>query len=108
MAAEQPRGEQAVSESSMWIIPEAPPPPTGSTLQRERQSGAHGLRLGILDNAKSNADHLLAMIIEGVQATLPVTSVVRLRKPSSAAGAEQEILDELAQKADCVITAMAD
>jgi hypothetical protein len=77
-------------------------------LQRERQSAADGLRLGILDNAKSNADHLLAMIIEGVQEALPVTSVVRLRKPSSAAGAEQEILDELAQKADCVITAMAD
>jgi hypothetical protein len=96
-----------MSEASMWIIPEAPAP-TGGALQRERQSEGRGLRLGVLDNAKSNADHLLAMIIEGVQATLPVTSVVRLRKPSSAAGAEREILDELAENADCVISAMAD
>jgi uncharacterized protein YhfF len=96
-----------MSEASMWIIPEAPAP-TGGALQRERQSEGRGLRLGVLDNAKSNADNLLAMIIEGVQATLPVTSVVRLRKPSSAAGAEREILDELAENADCVISAMAD
>jgi hypothetical protein len=103
-----PPRRMTMSETSMWIIPEAPPPSAGGTLQQERKSEPAGLRLGILDNAKSNADHLLALIIESVRASLPVASVVRLRKPSSAAGAEQEILDELAEKADCVITAMAD
>jgi hypothetical protein len=95
-------------ESSTWIIPEAPAPASDASLVRERPSGAPGLRLGILDNAKSNADHLLAMILDGVSATLPITSIVRMRKPSSAAGAEQHTLDALAESADCVITAMAD
>src|SRR4051812_701505 len=100
--AQPPLRRATMSETSMWIIPEAPPPSAGGTLQQERKSEPAGLRLGILDNAKSNADHLLAMIIESVRASFAVASVVRLRKPSSAAGAEQEILDELAEKADCV------
>jgi hypothetical protein len=33
---------------------------------------------------------------------------VALRKPSPSVGAEKAVLDELAEKADCVISAMAD
>ena len=95
-----------MSESAMWIIPEAPPPAEASVAGRRKVKG--GLRLGILDNSKSNADHLLAMIVEEVKAKLPVSSVVALRKPGPAAGAEAEMLDQLAEEADCVISAMAD
>ena len=95
-----------MSESTMWIIPEAPPPAdVGLAGERELRGG---LRLGILDNSKSNADHLLGMIVDGIKAKLPVLSVVALRKPSPAAGADPKLLDQLAAEADCVISAMAD
>ena len=90
----------------MWIIPEAPPPADGALTGARKLAG--GLRLGILDNSKSNADHLLQMIVEGLKATLPVASVVALRKPGPAAGADPRVLDQLAEGADCVISAMAD
>lgn len=96
-----------MSNSSVWISPEAPRS-VAVTLQGERGARSGGLRLGILDNSKSNADHLLAMIVAGVKATLPVASVVALRKPSSAKGADPKVLDQLAEEADCVISAMAD
>ncbi len=90
----------------MWIIPEAPLPAETRVTGGRKVKG--GLRLGILDNSKSNADHLLQMIVEGVKAKLPVVSVMALRKPSPAAGADPMVLDQLAAGADCVISAMAD
>ena len=90
----------------MWIIPEAPPPADVSLAGERKVTG--GLRLGILDNSKSNADHLLEMIVAEVKAKLPVVSVLALRKPSPAAGADPRLLDQLAEGADCVISAMAD
>jgi hypothetical protein len=95
-----------MSESAMWIIPEAPVPGDVNVAQRRRAKG--GLRIGILDNSKSNADHLLRMVVDGIKAELPVTSMIVLRKPGPAAGADAKILDQLAQEADCVISAMAD
>ena len=90
----------------MWIIPEAPPPGDANVAQQRKATG--GLRIGILDNAKSNADHLLGMIVERIKSELPVTKITLLRKPGPAAGADPKILDQLAEEADCVISAMAD
>ena len=67
-----------------------------------------GLRIGTLDNSKSNADHLLRMLIEGLQAQTQVASVVSLRKPSVSEPASAKVLDRLAAEADVVISAMAD
>ena len=96
-----------MSESkTLWIVPEAPV--TGDVnVGRERKTTG-GLRVAILDNSKSNADHLLRMIVDDIRAQLPVASVTAMRKPSPAAGADTALLDRLAQDADCVITAMAD
>ena len=95
-----------MSESTMWIIPEAPVPADVNVAQRRKARS--GLCVGILDNSKSNADHLLAMIAEDVKAQLPVTSIVSFRKAGPAAGADAQVLDELAERADFVISAMAD
>jgi hypothetical protein len=95
-----------MSDRTLWIIPEAPAPGDANITAQRRTQG--GLRLGILDNSKSNADHLLRMIVEDIKAQVPVASVMALRKPSPAAGAEAKLLEQLAQEADCVITAMAD
>ena len=89
------------------VIPEAPPPAVvAAGKQRDFQAG--GIRLGLLDNSKGNADHLLNFIVEGVKAQVKVASVVTLRKPSPSIPADKAVLDELSEKADCVISAMAD
>ncbi len=89
------------------VIPEAPPPAVTAS-GKQRNLNVDGIRLGILDNSKGNADHLLKFIVEGVKAQMKVASVVALRKPSPSIPAEKAVLDELAEKADCVISAMAD
>jgi hypothetical protein len=77
-------------------------------LQANRRLGSSGIRLGVLDNSKGNADHLLNMIVEGVKKEFDVESVIYRRKPASSAPATDEILDELATEADLVVSAMAD
>ena len=89
------------------VVPDAPlEAPT--QLKSTRTLGEKGVRLGTLDNSKGNADHLLNLIIEGVKQEFKVESVVMKRKPASSAPATTKILDELAQEADLVVSAMAD
>ena len=89
------------------VVPEAPTPASG-TLVEQRRIEKRGIRLGVLDNSKGNADHLLAMVVEGVRAALPVASVVSLRKDVVSLPAPKAILDRLAAEADFVVSAMAD
>ena len=91
----------------LLVVPEAPTAAAAAAVT-ERGIKAGGLRLGILDNSKGNADHLLRFIAEGIKAALPVTSVVSLRKSSVSLPAPGEILDQLTAEADFVISAMAD
>lgn len=89
------------------VVPEAPSP-QAVAMTRDRVVAKGGIRLGVLDNSKGNADHLLRFIVEGVKALLPVASVVSLRKDSVSLPAPDAILDRLAAESDFVITAMAD
>jgi hypothetical protein len=91
------------------VTPDAPAqshPPGALVAQRKIEK--RGIRLGVLDNSKGNADHLLAMIVEGVRAEVPVASVVSLRKPHVTFPASGAMLDQLAAEADFVVSAMAD
>ena len=88
------------------VVPEAPLE-EAAHLKSARTLGG-GIRLGILDNSKANADHLLNMIVEGVKKEFKVDSVLVRRKPTSSRPATDELLDELAQETDLVISAMAD
>jgi hypothetical protein len=89
------------------VVPEAPVPEAAPAAE-QRKPGKSGLRLGILDNSKGNADHLLRFIAAGVQAALPGASVVMTRKGSVSLPAPAGVLDQLAAEADFVVTAMAD
>lgn len=89
------------------VAPDAPMEEV-TQLKPERKLGAGGIRLGVLDNSKGNADHLLRFIVDGVQAALPVKSVVMLRKDSVSLPAPDAILDRLTREADIVVSAMAD
>jgi hypothetical protein len=89
------------------VVPEAPAT-AAAPAAASRRAAKDGLRLGLLDNSKGNADHLLRFITEGVKAALPVASVVSLRKGSVSLPAPGDILERLAQEADFVVSAMAD
>ena len=89
------------------VVPEAPTLAFGA-IAAQRKIEKHGVRLGVLDNSKGNADHLLAMVVEGVRVALPVASVVSLRKDAVSLPAPKAILDRLTAEADFVVSAMAD
>jgi hypothetical protein len=89
------------------VVPEAPAPAATAVVD-ERRIEKKGIRLGVLDNSKGNADHLLKFIVDSVKASVPVTSVVTLRKGSVSLPAPGDILDRLAAEADVVVSAMAD
>jgi hypothetical protein len=89
------------------VAPDAPMEET-EHLKAARRLGSSGIRLGVLDNSKANADHLLNLIVEGVSKEFKVDSVVVKRKPTSSRPAAEQILDELAKEADLVVSAMAD
>ena len=89
------------------VVPDAPVEEVAQ-LKTSRTLSRRGIRLGVLDNSKANADHLLKLIVEGVQKEFKVDSVVIRRKPASSRPATDEMLDELAKEADLVISAMAD
>jgi hypothetical protein len=91
------------------VIPAAPAPAQSADAHAvQRRVGAKGIRLGVLDNSKGNADHLLAIIVEAVRKEVPIASVAFARKPYVSMAAPPEILDQLAREADVVISAMAD
>jgi hypothetical protein len=103
------RKRNTMSQNIRLVIPAAPPPAQASGDHlTHRRIGDKGIRLGVLDNSKGNADHLLAMIVDSVRAQVPIASVVLTRKPYVSMAAPPEILDQLAQEADVVISAMAD
>jgi hypothetical protein len=89
------------------ISPEAPVA-QGEAAGEQRAAAAGGLRLGVLDNSKSNADHLLRMIVEGIGRQMPVASVVTLRKANPSTPAPKAFLDQIEKEADFVVSAMAD
>jgi hypothetical protein len=89
------------------VVPDAPLDEVAQ-VKPDRTLGTHGIRLGVLDNSKGNADHLLNFIVEGLKQEFKVDSVLIKRKPASSAGATPQILDELAKEADLVVSAMAD
>ena len=66
----------------LLVVPEAPVQQAAATSNQRTLGAGKGLRIGTLDNSKSNADHLLAMLIDGIKAQMPVQSVVSLRKPT--------------------------
>jgi hypothetical protein len=96
-----------MKQKVVLVVPEAPAPEPAATTT-PRRIDKKGLRLGVLDNSKGNADHLLKFVVEGVKAVLPVASVVSLRKDSVSLPAPGEVLDRLAAETDFVVSAMAD
>ena len=96
-----------MSHTIRLVVPEAPAVQSAAA-DRKRELKRDNLRIGVLDNSKANADHLLHFVLEGIKSRLPVKSVVALRKPFASVSALPAVLNQLAAEADFVISAMAD
>ena len=97
-----------MAKKVLLVVPEAPAP-TAKAVVEERRIEKKGIRLGVLDNSKGNADHLLRFIVDSLETSgVCVASVVMTRKGSVSLPAPAEILDQLAKEADVVVSAMAD
>jgi hypothetical protein len=76
-----------------------------SKLAPRRLENLAGLRVGLLDNNKPNADKFLQFIGEFLQARIPEIELVAKRKMTRM---ESDGLAELAENCDVVINAFAD
>lgn len=87
--------------------------PTGSTATREydlapRLTELKGKRLGIVDNAKTNADKFLMMVFEELRDNYGVTDVKMIRKKELSQPALPDQIEEVAGEADFAITGIGD
>jgi len=90
------------------LIPEAPAPESEVTAPKASPLSSGSLRIGLLDNGKGNADHLLRFVFEGLKDKLDIASMLSLRKQSVSLAAGEVIINRFAGETDLVITAMAD
>jgi len=67
-----------------------------------------GLRLGLLDNTKWNANKLLRGVRDRLAHKHGFTQVNYYRKESFSLNAAAELIDEIAARNDIVLTAIAD
>jgi hypothetical protein len=79
--------------------------PAVRSLARRRAS-LRGLRIGVLDNSKPNADALLGRAAERLAERVGGARIRRWRKPGSSRPAA--VLDEIAGAVDVLLTGSAD
>jgi hypothetical protein len=65
-----------------------------------------GQRIGFLDNSKERAHEILAVIEELLTARIEYAAVLRRRKPYYTKNALPELIEELVQRCDVVVTAV--
>ena len=73
-----------------------------------RVSSLDGLRLGILDNTKWNANKLLREVRDQLQAAHPLAEVHYYRKESFSRFADPGLVEQIRAENDIVVTAIGD
>jgi hypothetical protein len=94
--------------TSLRILDPTVEPDRTESAQAPRLSALDGKVLGLLANGKVNADRLLDLVREGLEARYRLRDVVTVAKPSASRVAEPEMLEELARRCDAVVTAIGD
>jgi hypothetical protein len=74
----------------------------------ERPAALHGLRLGVLDNTKWNANRLLRKTVARLQQEYSFAAVNYYRKESFSKDAEPALIESIAAHSDIVLTAIGD
>jgi hypothetical protein len=73
-----------------------------------RLASLAGMRLGVIDDSKKNADVLLEELVEVLRTRYEISEVRWHRKPSASRPADPAAIRELAQQCDSVIIAIGD
>ena len=71
-----------------------------------RVSDINGKRIGFLDNSKERADEILEVVEELLTERFEFAEVVRRRKRYYTKSAPPEIIEELAERCELVVTAV--
>ncbi len=71
-----------------------------------RVSEINGKRIGFLDNSKERADEILEVIEDLLTERFEFTEVVRRRKRYYTKSAPPELIEELAERCELVVTAV--
>ncbi|MBI2887805.1 MAG: hypothetical protein HYY02_11425 [Chloroflexi bacterium] len=74
----------------------------------KRVESLSGKVVGLLDNGKSNFDHLLDDFEASIRAEYPTATILRRRKPSVSSPCPPDTMKELLEKCDIVITGLGD
>lgn len=81
---------------------------TAATPTARRLSDLSGVRLGLLDNSKTNAAKFLQMVADILVERYGVEEVSMFRKEALSKPARPEVIDELVKWADCAVTGIGD
>ena len=73
-----------------------------------RVGGLDGLRLGVLDNTKWNANRLLRKTVTKLQEEFSLAAVNYYRKESFSKDADRALIEAIAANNDIVLTAIGD
>jgi len=71
-------------------------------------SDLRGKTIGLLDNSKPNADRLTERLAELLKQRYGAADIIRRRKITAQQGAPKQYLDELASKADLILSGLGD
>ena len=92
----------------MLYDPTAPAPETATGNSARAGEGLAGKVVGFIDNAKPNFNYLVDDLAEVLIARHGVAAVVKRRKTSASVPAPRDIVAELAERCDVVITGSGD
>jgi hypothetical protein len=92
----------------MLYDPTAPAPDTTAASAARGAGGLAGKVVGFIDNAKPNFNHLVDDLAELLVARHGVAAVVKRRKSAASVPAPDDVVAELAERCDVVITGSGD
>jgi hypothetical protein len=99
---------QETSMTTIQVLDPAGAVQPRAALQLTAIASLAGRRVAVLDNAKPNFQRLATLAAERLCAEQGMTGVAHFRKENPSVGAEQALLDEIARRADLVLTGSAD
>jgi hypothetical protein len=73
-----------------------------------RLASLAGKRVGLLDNSKSRAGHMLDAVADILHRQYGFTELVRRRKPSASKPADPRVIEDLANSCDLVLVGVGD
>ena len=97
-----------IATASILLNPEGHSTERREELAPRRFTTLDGARLGLLGNAKLNADAVLAAIGDLLQERYAIESIVARSKPSFSHPAPPPLMDEMVQTCDVVLAGVGD